>query len=483
MGNISTILKGKVSVFVLSRYMTYGVAFIKGIFIAAVLGPYYYGIWGFIVLVSRYLAYTQMGLHNSLNVFLSSSERSDHENASQITSAAFVVNGIIVLILITAAITLKALNIEIVPKYSFNKYGLLVITMVALQHFYNLFINIYRSYGYLFKIALTQFLLQAALLSIIFIFKDENLIAALLWMNIFVYAFAICIFSIRGPVKIRVNFDWTMIKAIVTRGVQLFVYNTSYYLIMVSSRTIVSFSYEVEELGYYTFANSIAIVTHMAFSTIAWVLFPKILYKLRSGISNAKAKALVDEIGSLCVMANFLAIFIAITFFPGLIHFLKQYVPCTTTFAFLVLTQGILAYCFGYAHLAIARKHEMKLSLYGGITILINVCLALLFSLVLKLPFFYVAFGTLISVIFYVIMVHKLGYSILGDPKSVFDILSGMFPVGILVPFVVVLLGNFSRHSIYCNIVGLSLFIILNWKILINGFDRGKLIFTKPNMV
>jgi len=252
---------------------------------------------------------------------------------------------------------------------------------------------------------------------------------------------------------------------------------------MISSRTVIGIDYEVEVMGYYSFANSFAHVTFMGLSSIVWIFFPKMLYKLRSGISNDKAKALLGQITPLFVMANFFCIFMVINIFPFLIKFLKQFEGATSTFVFLVLTQGILAYCFGYSELAIARKKEMKLSIYGFITVFINVCIALFISRVLKLPFYYVALGTLISVAYYVVMVHKLGNRILDDRKGLFGILKSMFPLGIIIPFVIFLGGNLSGYHIYFNIAGLVIFLVFNYKALINGLNAGKLIFTKPDVV
>ena len=278
MNKILSILKGKVAIFLINRYIIYGVAFIKEVALAAVLGPYYYGVWAAIKLIAQYLNYTQLGVHNALNVLLSSNEKDDQEKATAIVSSAFFVTGTIVLILLSLAIGINAIDLPIATKYSFEKYLLLVATMAALHHFYYLFINIYRSYGYLLKIAFSEFLLQAALLPLIFIFKGEKLLEMLLWANIFVYIFTIALFLINSPVKVKLQFDRQRIATIVKRGLHLLIYNTSYYLIMISSRTVIGIDYEVEEMGYYSFANSFANVVFMGLGSIVWILFSKMLY-------------------------------------------------------------------------------------------------------------------------------------------------------------------------------------------------------------
>ena len=179
MGNYIKIIKGKLFVYIGSRYITFFLQFIKTISIAAVLGPYYFGIWGFITLILQYLNYSNFGIHSSLNVLLSTNEKTDVKDASVIVSSSIQITFFISAVLVLLSIIPFLFNIKIFPKYSFNNYIFFVVVIAILNHFNYLFINLYRSYGYLIKIAISQFLLSAALLPFIFIFKDEMLIYSL----------------------------------------------------------------------------------------------------------------------------------------------------------------------------------------------------------------------------------------------------------------------------------------------------------------
>jgi len=481
--NFLNLLKSKVFIFLINRYLTYFLQFVKTISIAAVLGPYYFGIWGFITLILQYLSYSNLGLQYSLNVFISTSEKGDSKKDSIIFSSSMIITAFIGFLLLILGVIPFIFDFKIFPKYSFSNYVLLVVIIAILRNFNQLFINLYRSYGYLYKISISQFLLQAALLPFVFIFKGENLLNVLLWVSIVVYIFSLSLFAYNAPVKFRIQIEWSKIILILKRGFNLLIYNASFYLITISSRTIISSDYEVQEMGYYSFANNLAYATLMALGTIAWVLFPKILYKLRSNVSNHAARNLISQLSSLYITINFLFVFTTITFFPLLIQFLEKYKDITPTFVFLILAQGILAYCFGYSDLAIARKHETKLTVIGFITIIINVLVALFYSRILHLDYSYIAFGALLSVSFYVIMLLKISYNILGDKKNIIKIINEVFSLKILLPFFIVLVGNFTIYNNYFNITGLLLFLVLNFSELLKVIDRGKIIFTNPNII
>ena len=197
---------------------------------------------------------------------------------------------------------------------------------------------------------------------------------------------------------------------------------------MLSSRTVVSSDYSVAELGLYSFANRLSQATFMGLGTIAWILFSKILYKLRWKVANDEAKELVLLLRNSFVTVNFFMIFFIILIFPFLMQFLDKYQNMSSAFVFIVFSQGIISNVFGFSNLAIARRKEVKLALYGFLTIALNVCIAIFFSRILKLHFSFIALGNLLSTICYTIMVVNEGYSILDEKKTILDIIREIFP-------------------------------------------------------
>jgi hypothetical protein len=251
---------------------------------------------------------------------------------------------------------------------------------------------------------------------------------------------------------------------------------------MLSSRTVVSSDYSVADLGLYSFANRLSQAIFMGLGTIGWILFSKILYKLRWQVANDEAKELVLLLRNSFVTLNFFTIFFIVLIFPFLIQFLEKYQNMSSTFVFIVFSQGIISNVFGFSDLAIARRKEVKLALYGFLTIALNVFIAIFFSRILKLHFSFIALGNLLSIVCYTIMVVKEGYTILGERKSILNIIGEIFPFNISIPLSIYLLGNFTNgNSLY--FVGFFLFLVLNWRNLVEVIKNGKIIFLNQRII
>ena len=126
-------MNGKISVFMISRYATYLLQFIKAISVAAILGPYYFGIWGFITLILQYLSYSNCGLEYSLNVLISTGDKDDPEYASRILSSSFIITAFVGILLLLLGTT--AYKFNFFPKYSFGNYVFFIVTIAILQNF------------------------------------------------------------------------------------------------------------------------------------------------------------------------------------------------------------------------------------------------------------------------------------------------------------------------------------------------------------
>lgn len=68
--NLGKILSNKIVVYMLTRYVVYFVSFLSSLLIAGKLGPYYFGIWGFVLLLINYFHIIDFGIGNSMTVLL-----------------------------------------------------------------------------------------------------------------------------------------------------------------------------------------------------------------------------------------------------------------------------------------------------------------------------------------------------------------------------------------------------------------------------
>ena len=64
-------------------------------------------------------------------------------------------------------------------------------------------------------------------------------------------------------------------KSILQKGLYLFLYNSCFYFILISIRTIISVNYTVEEFGYFTFSFTIANAVMLLLDSFNTILFPK----------------------------------------------------------------------------------------------------------------------------------------------------------------------------------------------------------------
>ena len=82
--------KNKIVVFLFVRYTSYVIQFIISLVIAALLGPYYLGIYGFITLILNYCAVINFGIPSSLNVLMVHHKSNDKLCGDYIGNSFFI---------------------------------------------------------------------------------------------------------------------------------------------------------------------------------------------------------------------------------------------------------------------------------------------------------------------------------------------------------------------------------------------------------
>ena len=98
------IIRNKVVLYLVTRYLTYFVQFITALFIANKLGPYYLGIWGVYLLVLNYLCNLNFGINNSLNILIVQNINNNSQKEEYIRNSFFLVSLLSILIIIIGVI-------------------------------------------------------------------------------------------------------------------------------------------------------------------------------------------------------------------------------------------------------------------------------------------------------------------------------------------------------------------------------------------
>jgi len=455
--------------------------FLRGLFIAKVLGPYFFGIWGFIKLIQQYLSYMGFGIQYSLNVELSTKKKKNASTVGNLIGNSILRTSFISAMVITVGIIIKLKSIDIFSSYSFSKFIIYVVLIASFNLMLQVFTNVYRSYGHLFRIAMMELLLATATLSCVFIFKDLELIYGLLGTMLLTAVISIGVFITKFPFPINICFNLKTAKSLISAGLLLQVWNVSYYLIIVSSQTIISIFYSVEEMGYFSLAFSITIASLLGLRAATWVLFPQFLWKLREEITIQEAKITVNKITKIYSSFVYLITLGAIMLSPILYIFLDKFEPTESALNYLLLSQAILSGCFAYNSLAIARKKQAKVAKISVATVVLVIVMGLAIVF-LSFGFSIIALSVTIGTLFYSVMQTRLGESLIGKNINLFESFKKILPPNFFIPILVVLIGNLLKYSRIAGIIGFIIYVVYNFNNLKYSLNQLKIFFLKSQI-
>lgn len=471
--NLPALLVNKILLFTANRYFCYFLQFIRGMLVAKFLGPYFFGIWGFINLLLNYLSYTSFGIGFAVNVELSIKNKNDKEKTAVIIGNSLLLTLFICLLLICIVTTIKLSGIDLFRSYSFSQYAFLVVIIACLNHITQVFANIYRAYGFLVRIAISELLLSILTFVCVFVFAGAELIEGLLFAMISSGIVSVIVYLIKSPIPIKWCIDSKTAKHLLAKGLSLLVYNVSFYLIMVTGRTIISIFYSVEEMGYFSLASSITSATLLGLGSITWALFPKYLWKLRSDIAVDEAKVIIRKITTIYSCFTYVIIFGAIMLSPLLFFYLPKYRPMAPVLNYLLLSQAILSSCIGYNSISISRNKQNAVAKVGVMAVVIVVIIGTAVA-AFKLSFTLIALTILIAIIFYSILQTRVGKELVKEDTCLIAVFKQILPFNFIIPILIIVVGNFVGYYNVTGFIGFVAFLMLNYKKIFYSFYESK---------
>jgi O-antigen/teichoic acid export membrane protein len=466
MNKISTLTRKALSnpaiLYVISRYGTYIIQFLNSLFIAVYLGPYYLGVWGFISLVIGYVEQFNLGVSHSVNVIISV-KNSDEHYVKKIIG-----NGVSMILCLSFILALfflftKVGLIQIGNKYNFNTYIFLVAIISILTHLNGLLSTIFRVFGKIYAIAINQSLYPIILLFIIPFFRKESLLWAMLISNSIALIFSLVLYLFQSPVKIKPLFEWKIFKYIQIKGWHLFIYNTSFYLILLTTRTFISSNYTVTEFGYFTFSYSLANAVLLLLNSISFLVYPKLLNRFAT-LGNEQLRIILRNVRTAYISLSHLLIHFVIMFFPLFLFFFPAYSNSSSVFKLTALTVVLYTNSFGYQGVLIGKGKEKLLGYIAFGALTLNILLSAFLIYVVNVSFDLVILSTLITYLIYVGIIGKFGKSILGTKSSFISTFKDVFPWRMILPFIVSLIFIFINTSEWFFIIPFTLYLILNYK-------------------
>lgn len=478
---IKKIVKNPNIIYIINKYGIFVLTFINSLYIAVKLGVYNLGVWGFINLVIGYMMYASLGIPNALNVLVSKN-KSDKIYSEKIYRNSLSLLLCILLLLMIITFLIKNFGWEIGAKYHFADYFLVVFVIIVLNLFNGHLAILLRIYNKVNLISLSQTLYPVFALIVTLFFSGKDLLQALVYVLLLSNVMTTVLYLCFMPFSFRFQWDFGVMKTIQYKGLFLFVYNASFYFIMLSTRTLVSDFYKVEEFGYFTFSFSFANAVILLLTTLSFLLFPKMIAMMASKDNNLVINS-IKKVRINYIVFSHLLLHLAIFVFPFFLHYFPMYKNTLVSFQLISLTLIMYNNSFGYQALLMARDKEKLLSLLSFGALLLNVILGLFLTAVLKVDFSYVILCTLITYFCYVWALTKVGRQSLGLGGSIVAAFLEVNQVKISLPYLLSLGMVYFGLSPFWFVVPLVVFIVLNKTELLTILSSGKKLLSNPNVL
>ena len=476
--NLSQIVRNKVIFYLASRYITYAVQFITSLVIAVELGPYYMGIWGFILLLLQYFQQIHFGIANSFNVLYVHHRDSEQECNNYIGNSLILVS-YLALIVVCFYLYYVFFGVSSFEKYHADKYVVWVCLIAIMQYFVQFFINLFRVKNELNRVTFCQSIIVFLNFVCVFFFRGEDLIqwlvAGYVVGNMLCILLAFTSGSVPELKDFQINSSYQ--KEILKKGLFLFLYNSCFYFIIISIRTIISGNYSVEEFGMFTFSFSLAHAILLLLEALSFIIFPKVIGKLSSP-NKEEVLSTIRLLRTVYITSAHFLIYIALIFFPFLLWFFPKYDGALTALNLIALTILMNTNCYGYLELLISKNCERLSALLSAFALAINIAISFLLVFVVKCSFAYVILATMVTYLLFSASAMIFARRQIGLGMSWTE----WFPVRLSLPYFVALVISISQQTSFL-FIPLLLFLIMNWKQVLEIKNASFLLLKSPQKV
>lgn len=476
-----SILNNKVVFYLASRYITYAIQFITSLVIAVELGPYYMGVWGFILLLLQYFQQFHLGISNSFNV-LYVQHRDSQQACNNYIGNSLTLITYLALLVIICLIYFNVIGVSSFEKYHVDKYIVWVCIIAILQYYVQFFVNLFRVKNQLNCVTFCQSVIVILNFLCVFLFNGEQLIASLIAGYVLGNLMCVTLTFVSGvlPHFSRVQITTNYQKEILKKGIYLFLYNSCFYFIIIVIRTIISSHYAVEDFGLFTFSFSLAHAFLLVLEAMSFVIFPKVLGKL-SSTNIQEIERAITLLRKFYITSAHTLIYLALVCFPVLLILFPQYKDCLTSMNLIALTILMNTKSCGYVELLIAHNKEKLMAFLSAGALGINCVLALFMVNVLQVSFSYVIVATMITYLFFTLSVVCFGQRLIGM-LNIRSCLANYFPIRLFVPYAMSLILTLLGCTNWMAIP-LILFLLLNYNTLRSIVDVVKTIMAKPDVI
>jgi|SaaInlStandDraft_1057018.scaffolds.fasta_scaffold54814_2 O-antigen/teichoic acid export membrane protein len=384
--------------FTILRYLIFFIQAVKGFVLAYFLGPFFLGIYGFIMLYQQYLSYSNLGIEYSINSEVAVLDVNNIIEKQNLINSAFTWTLFMSILLMVISSVIFVFKLELFPFHNSHEYIFIIMLLTVFGHFQKIFVNIFRIEKKLKPIILSEFVTVSSLFLIIFLFEGIDLINAILygWTLIVL----LILFYFKLIYKTPIRFNTSRIKHLLKIGLPLLIYAFSYYLMSLMTRTFIGVYYPTEIMGYFSIAINITTATMLGLNTITWLIFPSLIKKLEdNSLNKEQLTNYIIKVGNKILAIVLTIIVISVLLLPAVFHFLEEYKPVLFTLIILLINQLVFNATYVIVTLSIARKLHLQIALISVISVLVSTVVSYFFS-ELGYPYIWLAvcnvFGNLI---------------------------------------------------------------------------------------
>lgn len=460
-GNVLLLVKNKVILYAVSRYFISGLSFITSLIMAGRLGSFYLGVWGFIMLIRHYFQIINLGIPDSTTVLLVNNR--DDKPLSQ----DYEKNSFLWIVLLSAVIIIFAILHYFFQFGFITKYGLtwefyVVCIFSCLTLFNDLCMKIARVKGRVFELIFYQSIIQILSFVIVVCCTEDSIIPFLVMAYLIGNILSVYVFLRKRDISFSGKVRLDLAREIIEKGFYIFLYNFLSYLIMISTRTVISQSYDISEFGLFTFAYTLANSIVLIVDAVAALIIPKLLSKYKTDDINS-IQCTINQIRVNYIYVSYFLLFILLILFTLLLIVLPDYNNSFDIVVYTSLAVAIQSHSFPYMMLLLTKNKEKVLALSSGISLVVNLVLVIVMERLFDAGFQYLVIATWISYAIHGFLCMFFAYKTINLKRSVISLVCEFFPLSVIMPVLFSFIIGFADLRWWIGLP-LLLFVFMNLK-------------------
>jgi hypothetical protein len=263
--------------------------------------------------------------------------------------------------------------------FGFPEFSWPVCLWIVTNQMLLLLVNVSRIYGQLREINIYQLLPQLLIFALLIFKQSEVSIVLILWSWVISNVVSIVFLFKVIPIQFKRSENLNFYGLIGRKGMRLFIYNSSFYLIVVVVRSLASYGYTNIEFGWMSFAFTCSNAVILLIDSFSFIAFPKLLGKF-SKMSNEHIADFIDQVKvEYSTIVGWMA-FVSIFLYAFCIQFLEDYNQTLFMFVLFIGAQIILSRSFGISIMLMAKGRDKFLALIAFLSLVTVASLALTLS-------------------------------------------------------------------------------------------------------